>query len=62
MGEKSKYMGFMSNWPAKKDSMKQSESDNRFARPNDFSLELSLNEHLKRIWTRNSVSMDKLSK
>jgi len=62
MSEKSKYMGFMSNWPAKKNAGKKSDCDNRFARPNDFNLDLSFEEHLDRIWKRNAVSMDKLSK
>ena len=43
-------------------SVKNSDSDSRFARPKDFKLNMTFKQRMDRIWKMNAVSMDKLSK
>lgn len=65
MAKDKKYMSFMSTGVIGKpqeDSVKDTECDKRFARPDGFKLDMTFKEHMERIWKRNAVSMDKLSK
>jgi len=56
-------MGFMSAFPTKKeDSVKKAASDKRFARPKNFRLDVSFEDHVERVFEENKVSMDILAK
>ena len=47
---------------SKEDAVKKAASDNRFARPEGFEIELTFEEHAKKIFEENKVSMALLAK
>ena len=62
MSKKGEMMGFMTSLPSKAESVKKDDCDKRFARPEGVVLDLTFEEHAKKIFEENKVSMALLAK